>query len=181
MHLDAIERMLPDHVGELARVFPALFSVPGLSARAQQAVVPNDGKELRRRAWAALSELFASLGRNRPLVLSIDDLQWADVDSVLLLDALLRDTAEARLLVIASYRPEEASRNELLVQHLDASRSIDRGRGFIDVPVAGLPAREAEALARATMRTCKRSCARRAAFLSSSRSSGGMRRRTKAR
>jgi predicted ATPase/serine/threonine protein kinase len=152
-HVEHIEALLPEWVAELARVFPSLLAVPGVHARAQRATVAHEARELRRRAWTALAQLFAALGRERPVVLSIDDLQWADADSVLLLESLIRNAADARLLIVASYRPEEAARNPELARHFEAWRVLDGGRGFVSVPISGLARPEAEKLARAALQS----------------------------
>lgn len=141
------ELLVPQFVSELVRVFPALLAVPRFAARAERTAAVTEARELRRRAWAALSQVFAGLGRHRPIVLSIDDLQWADVDSILLLDAVLADT-DARLLVVASFRPEEASRNDALARHLEG---FDARPGFVDVPLSPLPSRDAEELAKTAL------------------------------
>ncbi|MGZ3454679.1 MAG: serine/threonine-protein kinase, partial [Polyangiales bacterium] len=151
MHGEQIEALVPQYVGELCRVFPSLLAVHGFSVHARRASVAQEARELRRRAWIALWQLFAALGRSKPVVLSIDDLHWADADSVALLEALQRNSTDARLLVVASYRPEEASRNPALAGHLDACRSL--GAGYVQVPIAGLPLPEAERLARAALQS----------------------------
>ncbi|CAJ1932229.1 unnamed protein product [Cylindrotheca closterium] len=50
-----------------------------------------------------------------PLVLFLDDLQWADVSSLQMIDYLISDTDnENPLLIIGSYRSDEADENSLL-------------------------------------------------------------------
>ena len=61
-------------------------------------------RELRSRASAALKALVGVLAERRPVVIFLDDLQWADRGSLeLLADIVDRDT---RVLVVAAQRPE---------------------------------------------------------------------------
>jgi DNA-binding SARP family transcriptional activator len=62
---------------------------------------------------AALAELFAELCYHRPLVLSLDDLQWAD-ESTLLVINRLASREDLSLLLLISYRPEDLSENRAL-------------------------------------------------------------------
>ncbi len=59
----------------------------------------------RERLFEALSRAVLCLGQ--PLLLTIDDLQWCDRDSLEWLRFLFRFAGSARLLVIGTYRPEE--------------------------------------------------------------------------
>ena len=49
-----------------------------------------DPAELRARVFATMRDLFVNLASRQPVVLAIDDLQWADADSLALLSEILR-------------------------------------------------------------------------------------------
>jgi len=53
------------------------------------------------------TNVLKALAKRRPLVLVLDDLQWADSASISLLFHLGRRIAESRILVLGAYRPEE--------------------------------------------------------------------------
>jgi DNA-binding SARP family transcriptional activator/tetratricopeptide (TPR) repeat protein len=53
------------------------------------------------------SKVLQVLARQAPLVLTVDDLQWADLGSISLLFHLSRYLAGSRILIVGSYRPEE--------------------------------------------------------------------------
>ena len=105
LELDPIrlERLLPARASILTRVFPVLARVPGFSAL--DATSKDDPLEQRAQAFLALRELFTALAEQGPVLLYIDDLQWADRDSHLLLSDLLREPASPKLCLIATARP----------------------------------------------------------------------------
>jgi tRNA A-37 threonylcarbamoyl transferase component Bud32/tetratricopeptide (TPR) repeat protein len=92
--------LLPSEAPALALLFPSLRRVPAV-ARLGQPRQP-DPQELRSRAFVALRELFATLAEGRDLLLCIDDLQWADADSLALLVYLLEPPEPPRLLLLAT-------------------------------------------------------------------------------
>jgi DNA-binding SARP family transcriptional activator/predicted ATPase len=55
------------------------------------------------------TRVVQALARKAPLVLVVDDLQWADLGSISLLFHLGRHLAGRRILVVGAYRPEEVS------------------------------------------------------------------------
>ncbi|WP_437876587.1 serine/threonine-protein kinase [Sorangium sp. So ce513] len=99
---EEVKALLPPNAGLLGTVFPVLRTVPAITeARARRKAI--DPPEIRALVFAALRELLGRLAAERPLVLAIDDLQWADADSVALLSEVMRPWTEADL--AAASRP----------------------------------------------------------------------------
>ncbi|MGH2881836.1 MAG: ATP-binding protein, partial [Solirubrobacteraceae bacterium] len=85
--------------GELTRLLPDLGdTVGGLAAPAKA-----DPDTERHRLHTAVTDLLDRVGRQRPILLVIDDAQWADTPTLLLLRHLTRATARPRLL-LATFR-----------------------------------------------------------------------------
>ncbi|MBK8480783.1 MAG: AAA family ATPase [Proteobacteria bacterium] len=105
---------LPQGVGILARMFPVLEQVPAIREAAPVPEALRDPRAFRRQAVVVMRELWRRLSRQRPLVLAIDDVQWGDRDSGLLLADLLDSPDPPPLLLLLSYRTAEGRKNPLL-------------------------------------------------------------------
>ncbi|RFU48558.1 AAA family ATPase [Paraburkholderia sp. DHOC27] len=60
-----------------------------------------------------ICEFLEALSLQRPVVLVFEDLHWSDYSTVDMLSALARHRSHARLMIVATYRPEDAE----VVQH----------------------------------------------------------------
>jgi len=112
----ALDAYLGSARGELARLLPELGSVPAPSE--------VDPDTARRRLHSAIIDLLIRAGRQRPLLLVLDDIHWADAASVQLLRQLIHAAPEARMLVLATYRDRsEDVSPELTAALADLSRA----------------------------------------------------------
>jgi hypothetical protein len=95
---------LPDGISYLCEIFPVLRRLK--MTQDQRYCLPplRDAIELRNQAFVAFRELMFHMARTQPVVIFIDDLQWADRDSFALLRALTRQPGAPPLLVIATCR-----------------------------------------------------------------------------
>ncbi|MCL4225668.1 MAG: AAA family ATPase [Myxococcales bacterium] len=84
----------------LAQAFPVLLGVEAIARAPRDGGAPRDPLEQRVALGESLRDLFARLARRRPLIVAIDDLQWADGDGLQLLAAALAAPAPPLLLVV---------------------------------------------------------------------------------
>jgi Cdc6-like AAA superfamily ATPase len=137
---DEVAALLPREMALAAELFPVLERVDAVAKRGpalEQA--PEDPQELRNRAFAALRALFAAIGAGRPLVVALDDLQWADADSLALISELVRPPDAPRLLLVATMRANSDEAPAELARALEAEVRL--------MPLLPLEPAEARALA----------------------------------
>ena len=140
---ESVADALPADTAALVRVFPVLRRVEAVERFAADELQISDHRELRRRAFAAFRDLLGALARRRPVVIHIDDLQWADRDSADVLDDLLRASG-VPLLIVLSFRSEDVEAVPLLGRLLARTSNGDRRA----LAIGPLAPREAERYAR---------------------------------
>ncbi len=125
-----LDPLLPDDIGMLAQLFPVLRRVEVISDRAASVSGNIDSRQVRYRAFSALRELLTRIGRRRPLVLFVDDLQWGDADSAAALHEVLRPPDGPAALLLGSYRSDEVDESQFLTEwqerQSDENNSIEQ-------------------------------------------------------
>jgi eukaryotic-like serine/threonine-protein kinase len=105
--------VLPRDLVALSQMFPALTQVDRSADAPSLPPAGDDPVLLRRRGLAALRQLLTTLAAQH-VILFIDDLHWADADSVALLDELLRPPDAPPLLTFLCFRSEESASQPFL-------------------------------------------------------------------
>ncbi len=86
--------------------------------------------ESEQRFHIAFSQLVVALAaRSHPLLLFLDDLQWADVSTLRLLEYLIRAEGERSVLIVGAYRDNEVQAGDPLEISI---RAIERNQGRIE-------------------------------------------------
>ena len=102
--------LLPAHVSALSRLFPVLRQVDAVvRAVGREEPAASEPHLLREQGFAALRDLLAVMADHTPLVIAIDDVHWADLDSAALLEELLRPPHAPAIFVLVCFRSEETS------------------------------------------------------------------------
>jgi serine/threonine protein kinase len=148
-----LEALLPRDVEALARLFPATRRVQEIAEPPVRALQPPDPIELRRRAFGALRELLTRLAHRAPLVITLDDLQWGDVDSGNFLAELLMHPEAPPLCMLLAHRAEDELGSPLLAALRRARTALASGElvaamAFEEISLEPLSSRESRVLVR---------------------------------
>jgi serine/threonine protein kinase len=104
MQAAELSAILPSNAELLGQAFPVLLRVEAIQSLPPPSLASMELHEMRARLFSAIRELFARLALRQPLALTIDDLHWADADSLALLSELTRPPDAPRMLVVATTR-----------------------------------------------------------------------------
>jgi predicted ATPase/DNA-binding SARP family transcriptional activator len=107
--------------GDIARLVPAICDrLPDLSAPATA-----DPEEARFRLQDSICTLLRNASARRPLMLFLDDLQWADKSTLLLLQFLARDIRGNRILLVGASRDMDVDAAHPLSQAMATLQTSD--------------------------------------------------------
>ena len=115
------ERLLGPDLRVLAEFEPALLGLPGAEAAPEMSGLPGEAR--RQRIVDAMTRLIAACARPGPLVVLLDDVQWADELTLAVLAALPAALPQAPALVVAAVRTGDEPRE---LQTLAARPGVHR-------------------------------------------------------
>jgi DNA-binding winged helix-turn-helix (wHTH) protein/predicted ATPase len=136
---DVLRAALGDQGPELARLIPKLKSIlpelpPPLDLPPTQA---------RRHLFNCFFDFVARIASERPTLMILEDLHWADDSTLSLLDHLTQRLSDLPLMVIGTYRDAEVNVTHELAKTLE---DLFRGRLASGVRLKGLPRDEVAAM-----------------------------------
>jgi serine/threonine protein kinase len=165
-----VKALLPRDISSLVRLFPALQQVSAIARMRPGGSATPDSQELRDRAFEALIELLGRLGETTPVVLCVDDVQWADKDSAVFFRYLVNHISPPNILILISGRSEDLDASPFLQQYrktLPGARPPGNGVEEVSFEIGELPMAEALQLARQLLPNCEPVESGTAAFIAS--------------
>ena len=97
---EQLNRVIGYYPAEVAKLVPEL----GQKLRAIPQSFPISPEQEQNRLFEAVSQFITNISRETPLLVVLDDLQWTDPSSLLLLHYLARDVQKTPLLLFGAYR-----------------------------------------------------------------------------
>ncbi|HEX2670772.1 MAG TPA: AAA family ATPase, partial [Polyangiaceae bacterium] len=146
-----IASALPPGLHFLGRIFPVLRAVPCLSNLPLPEHEIAEPSELRKRAFAALKSLLGALTEHHRLIIHIDDLQWSDIDSLRLLEELLRPPNAPALMLLCGFREEVRASSPVLSAFTAILQRLGSSIDLRELTVAQLLPEEAVELAQLSL------------------------------
>jgi DNA-binding SARP family transcriptional activator len=134
---DTVGELVRDAGGELARLLPELTRrLPDLPVPE-----PTAGPDQRYDLFESVAGLLAGVSATSPVLLVIDDLQWAGTEQ-LLLRHVARSSRQTPLLLLVTYRSDQDSQRLVA----DTVADLQREPGFSRLALAGLGRSEVDQL-----------------------------------
>ena len=127
--------------GELTRLLPDLPTRLGNLP----APVAADADTERHRLHTAVTDLLVGVSAELPLLLVLEDVHWADTSTLLLMRHLVRSGADARMLLVATFRDSET---DVKAELAEALVDVYRTEGVVRIRLDGLTQSEIEEFVR---------------------------------
>ncbi len=134
-HAPALANWTGD-IAEAATVKAALEALVGSGRYRGRHLVDDPGL----RKGGLMSSILGGLSRaaaQKPIVLYLDDLQWADPTTVSLVHYLARNASSAKLMVLGTYRPEDVAPVEGRPHHLASAIKTMSREGVVSTVELG--------------------------------------------
>jgi adenylate cyclase len=115
---DYLETCTPEQLYRVIGYYPAevVKLVPELNQKLR--IIPQSfpisSDQEQNRLFEAVSQFITNISRETPLLVILDDLQWTDPSSLLLLHYLARGVQKMRLLLLGAYRSTDVDAKHLL-------------------------------------------------------------------
>jgi predicted ATPase len=127
---------------ELARLLPGLAALDDLPGP-----VAADADAERHRLHTAVTNLLVGISAERPLLVVLEDVHWADASTLGLMRHILRSGAAAQMLLVATFRDGEA---DVPAELAAALVDVYRTEGVVRIRLAGLSEGEVAEFVRLT-------------------------------
>ncbi len=137
-------RELQAQTGALAAILTTLFPELALKLGNLQSSYPLPPDQARLRLYEAVGAFVAGIASDRPLLLILDDLQWADAATLDLLCAIARYQPAIRLLMLGAIRSGEIYENQPLSRTV---RELNRQRVLRSIELRSITLEETASLA----------------------------------
>ena len=113
--------------------------IPALAKMAENRGATKKASSMGGQAFSRFKQLFRSFMRaaasdETPIILFLDDIQWADAASLEVLKALLTDDISKHILIILAFRDDEMQSDKLLKYTSQKSLDNDDGEGDSEPP-----------------------------------------------
>jgi tetratricopeptide (TPR) repeat protein/KaiC/GvpD/RAD55 family RecA-like ATPase len=112
--LEQLYRVIGFYPAEVARLVPELVQ----KLRAIPQSFPISPEQEQNRLFEAVSQFITNISKENPLLVVLDDLQWTDPSSLLLLHYLARSVQKAPLFLLGAYRSTDIDAKHPLTQVL---------------------------------------------------------------
>ena len=125
--IEALHLLPTASLAQMAQIVPSLYDrIQGLPQPAAEPVPTPE--ENRLRLIDGIVTFLATLARLRPLALFLDDLHWADADTLAVVSRLVQRLDELPLFLLLAYRSDDLPENEALATLLHAIRRQNSGQ-----------------------------------------------------
>lgn len=133
---DSFTQFVAGVAPDLSARAPILTMFLGLGATDESTLVNRE------QLWDAVGTLIVRISAERPLMLFVDDVHWADDETLALIGHLMRTTAGARVMIVGTYRTDEVNASGIEGLHplMQLVREMEGNERFTALTLARLEA-----------------------------------------